>query len=281
MPDNYVTFEQAKSLTGIKLQVIKGIPSPWSEAAKAILNLKAIPYTPVAFDAFNPEQQAWFEANNAPSLKPENGPALSDWLDILNFAEAYYKNSSQEESSLLPGDNAEREEHLALCHTLCSKHGLGWQRRLQSVHLGLNEAGGFPIKIAQYLAAKYGYHAEDVVVYESEIVRILDLLTARLKKQESHQKHQSHQKQKPLQKLASDNQETRESIYYFGENLTALDIYSAMFMAYFKPLSEEVCPMYPSIRVAFETYPEIVAEALDPILFKHRDYVSDTYFLSS
>ncbi|KZM42131.1 hypothetical protein OA92_13060 [Marinomonas sp. SBI22] len=280
MPDNYATFEQAKSLTGIKLQVIKGIPSPWSEAAKAILNLKAIPYTPVAFDAFNPEQQAWFEANNAPSLKPENGPALSDWLDILNFAEAYYKNSFQEESSLLPGDNAEREEHLALCHTLCSKHGLGWQRRLQSVHLGLNEAGGFPIKIAQYLATKYGYHAEDVAVYESEIVRILGLLTARLKKQQSHQKHQSHQ-QKPLQKLASDNQETRESIYYFGENLTALDIYSAMFMAYFKPLSEEVCPMYPSIRTAFETYPETVAEGLDPILFKHRDYVFDAYLLSS
>ena len=273
MPDNYVTFEQAKSLTGIKLQVIKGIPSPWSEAAKAILNLKAIPYIPVAFDAFNPEQQTWFEADNAPSLKPENGPALSDWLDILNFSEAYYKNSSQDESSLLPRDNAEREEHLALCHTLCSKHGLGWQRRLQSVHLGLNEAGGFPIKIAHYLAEKYGYQAEDAALYESEIIRILGLLTTKLK-----------QNALPLQAQKYDVKVSNDStnpIHYFGESLSALDIYSAMFMVFFKPLSEEVCPMYPSIRAAFETYPEAVAEALDPILFRHRDYVFNAYLLSS
>lgn len=253
MSVKYATFEEAKSLEGIKLLVIKGIPSPWSEAAKAILEVKKIPYTAVAFDAFNAEQQAWFQANNAPALKQGSDATLIDWLDILEFAE-----QTSPTPSLLPQAKGEKDTHLALCHSLCSKLGLGWQRRLQSVHLGLNEMGGFPIKIAHYLAAKYGYQTENSALYESEIIRILGELTARLKQNALSQN------------IRADD---KEGAYYFGENLTALDIYSAMFMAYFKPLAQDVCPMYPSIRLAFETYSPEVAKALDPVLLQHRDLI--------
>jgi len=257
MPVNYATFEEAKSLSGIKLQVIKGIPSPWSEAAKAVLHVKQIPYTAVAFDAFNPEQQVWFEANSAPALKKGNDTALIDWLDILEFAE-----QASSKPSLLPQDKVEREEHLALCHMLCSKFGLGWQRRLQSVHLGLNNEGGFPIKIAHYLADKYAYQAENSALYETEIIRILGLLTARLKQNALSQKGRMN---------------TQVRAYYFGESLSALDIYSAMFMAYFSPLNEDDCPMHPSMRTAFEGYSSEVAEALEPILLQHRDFIYATH----
>lgn len=267
MPVNYVTFEDAKLLSGIKLQVIKGIPSPWTEAAKAILQVKNIAYSAVAFDAFNSEQTTWFETASAPSLKHDQQAALIDWLDILHFVEvqtnAESENKAETILSLLPKDLKDQEEHLALCHNICSKQGLGWQRRLQSVHLGLQNEGGFPIKIAHYLAGKYGYHAEDAPLYETEVVRLLTVLTARLERNALAQKQQA--------------QEGVGPSYYFGDTLTALDIYSATFMAYFAPLPDDVCPMHPRMRLTFETYSSAVAAALDPILLQHRDFIYEKY----
>lgn len=267
MPVNYTTFEDARLLSGIKLQVIKGIPSPWTEAAKAILHVIKIPYVAVAFDAFNSAQTTWFETASAPSLKRDKHAALIDWLDILHFVEAQSnaetENKTEAISSLLPKDLKDKEEHLALCHSICSKKGLGWQRRLQSVHQGLQNEGGFPIKIAHYLAYKYGYQAEDAPLYETEIVRLLTVLTARLECNALAQKQQV--------------QEGIGPSYYFGDTLTALDIYSATFMAYFAPLPDDVCAMHPRMRLTLETCSPATAAVLDPILLQHRDFIYKKY----
>ena len=62
-----------------------------------------------------------------------------------------------------------------------------------------------------------------------------------------------------------------------GANLSAVDIYSATFMAYFKPLDQEVCPMEDYMRGAFESMLEPIAQALDPILIEHRDFIYENY----
>ena len=53
--------------------------------------------------------------------------------------------------------------------------------------------------------------------------------------------------------------------------MTAVDVYSATFMALFDPLPRERCAMEASIRTAFETRDAQTEAALIPILFEHRN----------
>ena len=59
--------------------------------------------------------------------------------------------------------------------------------------------------------------------------------------------------------------------YNFGNSLTAVDIYSATFMALFRPLPPEQCAMDKASRAAMETRDPVTDAALDPILLRHRD----------
>ena len=40
-----VSIEQARGLPGLRLVVLQGLPSPWSQAAKAILRVKRLEHT--------------------------------------------------------------------------------------------------------------------------------------------------------------------------------------------------------------------------------------------
>jgi hypothetical protein len=120
-------------------------------------------------------------------------------------------------------------------------------RRLQVVHAGLAKIGGFSERVAGYLGKKYGYTPE---VGASAGVRTRELLDA----------------------FGSILRARRAagSDYYF-DALSAVDVYSATFMAMFKPLPEADCAMTPGIRAAFEWLDAETAAAIDPILFEHRD----------
>ena len=52
---------------------------------------------------------------------------------------------------------------------------------------------------------------------------------------------------------------------------------SATFMAVFRPLPPEQCPMPEIMRAAFETRDPAVEKVLDPILLEHRDFVYGEY----
>jgi glutathione S-transferase len=67
------------------------------------------------------------------------------------------------------------------------------------------------------------------------------------------------------------------SRYYVGDALTAVDVYSATFMALFAPLPPEHCAMASSTRAAFETRDARTDTALDPILLEHRDWMYATH----
>ena len=72
-------------------------------------------------------------------------------------------------------------------------------------------------------------------------------------------------------------QRTVGSAYYFGETLTAVDIYSATAMALFRPLPPELCDMRDPLRAAFDTRDPETDAALDPILIEHRDSMYDRH----
>jgi hypothetical protein len=72
-------------------------------------------------------------------------------------------------------------------------------------------------------------------------------------------------------------QAERGSRFYIGDALSAVDIYSAAFIALFRPLPPDQCPMPEKMRAAFETLDPATAKALDAILIEHRDFVYDEY----
>ncbi len=43
----YLSIEEAKGMTGLRLVLTKGVPGPWSEAAKAVLNLRGVHFIAV------------------------------------------------------------------------------------------------------------------------------------------------------------------------------------------------------------------------------------------
>ena len=44
-PAGPVSIAEGQALDGLRLVVIEGVPSPWTQAAKGILHIKDVPYT--------------------------------------------------------------------------------------------------------------------------------------------------------------------------------------------------------------------------------------------
>jgi glutathione S-transferase len=191
----------------------------------------------------------WAGQRSGPVAIYDNERPRSGWAEILLLAERLTPSPS-----LLPTDPAERALVFGLSHEICGEAGLGWSRRLQLIHAGLQNAGGFPEHIAKYLGKKYGYTPETGAASTSRVAELLGMLGARLKAQ--HEKG---------------------SRYYVGNTLTAVDVYGATFMALFDPLPHEQCEMAASTRAAFETRDAPTEAALDPMLFGHRDMMYTEY----
>lgn len=245
MPVNYVDFEQAKAQQGLRMVVVPGLPSPWAEAAKGILHVKNIPWAAVRLDQRNNDMAQWTGTRSGPVAIYNNDAPLTGWREILNLAEEL-----STKAALLPTEPKAREQALMLCQHVCGEMGLGWTRRLNSVHSGLTGKGGFIEPIAKYLGSKYGYEADQGPEYSARVVELLNMLAQCLHEQ----------------------RKAGES-FYVGSQLSAVDIYSACFMAYFKPLPHEQCAMDKSMRATFEDMDESIAAALDPILIEHRDFI--------
>jgi len=242
MSFEYVSVEEAMALPGLRMVVVGKVPSPWGEAAKNIFHLKRIDFAAVRLVYDSEALKSWAGQLNGPVAILDDESPRSGWEEILMLAERLSATPP-----LLPSDRDARSKALALCDKFCGKGGLGWHRRLQVVHGGLTGVGGFGERVAGYLGGKYGY---DPARAEADIAAVHGLLG-----EFAHSLHVSRD-------LGRD---------YYLDELSAVDIYSAAFMALFKPLPQEQCDMNPAIRTAFEWLDERTAKALDPILLEHRD----------
>ncbi|MCP3982954.1 MAG: hypothetical protein GY723_01115 [bacterium] len=245
MPFDYVEFEDARARDGLRMVVVMGVPSPWGEAAKGILHVKQIPWAAVKLDQANSAMADWTGQRSGPVAIYEQEAPRNGWAEILLLAERLAPSPA-----LLPADPADRALAFGLAHEICGEMGLGWCRRNSGVHSGLNGSPGFPKPVARYLGDKYGYRPEEGELYSARTIDILDLLGRRLRTQ-----------------LAEGSR------YLIGTSLSAVDIYSATFMALFNPLPPEHCPMPEAMRPAFEHLDDATARALDPALLEHRDFI--------
>ena len=245
MPVTYVSTAEAIARDGLRMVVVPGVPSPWGEAAKGILHVKGIDWTAVRLAYDDPALKDWAGSRSGPVAIFGQEPPRAGWAEILLLAERLAPDPV-----LLPADPAERALAFGLAHEICGEQGLGWSRRLQLIHLGQQGAGGFHPKAAAYLGRKYGYTPAAGEAAAARTAALLAMLAARLRAQ------------------AADG-----SGYYLGDGLTAVDIYSAAFMALFRPLPEALCAMDPGTRAAFESRDPVTDAALDPILLRHRDRI--------
>jgi glutathione S-transferase len=243
MAFEYLAVEDAIHRPGLRMVVVGIVPSPWGEAAKGFFHIKRIPWSAVRLVYDNEALKNWAGQLSGPVAVFDNEVPLSGWAQILMLAERLAP-----EPQLLPDVPADRARVVALGDKFCGERGLGWTRRLQLVHAGLQKTGGFPERVAGYLGKKYGYEADAADGYGRRVSELLGELGAELR----------------AQRQAGGS-------YYLGETLTAADVYSATFMALLKPLPQGVCNMHPGSRAAFEWLDAETAAALDPILIEHRD----------
>ncbi|MGM9486164.1 hypothetical protein [Ideonella sp. YS5] len=244
MTFEYVSVEQALQRPGLRMVVVGGVPSPWGEAAKGLFHVKRLDWTAVRLDYASDALKQWTGGRrDGPVALLDDEPPRHAWDQILLLAERLAP-----EPPLLPRNAVDRALAMGLAHEICGEGGLGWTRRLQLVHAGLQGTGGFPPKVAAYLAKKYGYRPEDAPGYGPRVIELLGMLSTRLR-----------------------DQQAAGSRYYVGSTLSAVDIYAATCLALFSPLPDELCVMDPATRAAFETLDEPTRQALAPELLAHRD----------
>lgn len=236
---DYVSVEQARELGGLRLVLCAGTPGVWGEAIKAVLAHKKIAYTPVLQEVGgeNRALREWTGQTSAPVIVDSDDRQHVLWESMVLLAEQLVPDPA-----LIPAKADERALHFGLLREVAGVEGLGWNRRLQSIALS---GGPSANPVLQRLADKYGYSDEAVARSETRTVEILKLLSRQLQ---------------------------GNGPYFFGEQLTALDFYAAVFIGVMiNPLPHEVIPMPKGMRAGFSHPSPVIAEALDFHLQAHRD----------
>ncbi len=250
----FVSLEEAKQASGLRLTFVADAPSPWGEAVKGMLKVKNIPFTATLYNSGDPSNKAlveWTGEDSAPSAMYEDEAPRSGWAEILLLLERL-----QPEPSLIPADPEQRALMLGLSHEICGEMGLGWSLRLMMTDFAMDPNVDYPIppEMGQYLGSKYGYRPGVGPEASKRVADILGMVAARLK-----------------------DQQAKGHRFLMGENLTALDFYSATFCGIMKPLPPEQCKIMDVLRAAFEFPNPVVEKALDPALIEHRDFMYNEY----
>lgn len=242
MTFEYIDLDEAIAKNGLRMVVVGNVPSPWGEAAKGFFHLKKIGWSAVRLVYDDPRLKEWAGQRSGPVAIFNNEHPRHNWRDILTLAERLNPSPP-----LLPENPAQQSKMFDLAEEICGQGGLSWSR-LQLVHDGLNDNGGFSEPVSKYLGAKYGYDPQTARAAEGKVVSVLEKLAKHL-----------HDRQKD------------GSRYYFGSRVSALDVYSATATALFDPLPPELCKMNEATRQAFTSRSPGIAAALDPVLIEHRD----------
>jgi glutathione S-transferase len=247
----YVSPSEVINGDGLRLVLLQYMPSPWGQAAKAMMEYKGLSYTAAPWEGggANEELVAWTGNNNGAPIVAWNDEApITRWDDILFLLERLAP-----EKPLIPDSRRDRMRVLGLSHEICGPLGLAWNRRL-SMFAPMLASGQAPEGFV-LMAKKYGSTEEDVVRADERQIATLKVLAGILKAQES-----------------------AGSGFFIGESVTAVDFYWAAFSNLFDLLPPEKCPMPEQGRPMFTTMADDLRAAVDPILIEHRDRIMAAHF---
>mgnify|MGYP001229638890 CR=1 FL=1 len=246
---DYVSVEDAKNQGGLRLALTMGVPGPWSQAAKFIFEFKKFAYIPVAQKGGrdNPELFAWTGHRNAPVAVYQDEAPRVGWHEIIMLAERIAP-----EPSLLPRASAQRAEMFGLITEIASEGGFAWLRRLSLIGM-LFAASDDPKlrRTPEVLAARYGYSPAAAARAEAACAGILAMLAEKLR----------------AQAVAGSG-------YFVGDAFTAADLYWAAFSQLVAPMAEDLNPMPPVLRRAYQAPATL---PIDAVLIAHRDMIYDRH----
>jgi glutathione S-transferase len=240
-----IDINEAIKADGLRIVIVKAMPSAWGVAAKAMIDFKSLDFK-VAYQipmADNPELAAWSGTNSAPVVAWNDEPPINRWDDILMLLERLAP-----QKRLLPENQKERIQALGICHEICGELGFGWNRRLDLVRPAPGtDVSGFGIK--------YGYREADAAAANTRVSAFIAELAAILKAQK-----------------------VRGSDYLVGQSVTAADFYWAAFSNFVVLQPAEEMPMNPDARPMFMNTPAEIIAAMDPIVIEHRDRIMRTHY---
>jgi hypothetical protein len=246
----YRSFSEIVDGPGLRIVLVKGLPSPWGQAAKTIFEIKGLDYVAAPWMPGEPNADivAWGGEASAPIVTWAREKPLNRWIDILYLAERLAPKPS-----LIPADAAQRALMIGLSHEICGEMGIGWNRRLQLFAPAY--ASGIPPAGISRMGSKYGYNESDVKAAGGRTAESLKALATQLK-----------------------SQYARGVRYFVGGAVSALDIYWTAFANLLDPLPKAQCPMPEARRPGFVVTDPVVRSALDPLLLEHRSRIFREHF---
>lgn len=243
----YTTVADAKHLSGLRLVLTQGVPGPWSEAAKAVMRQRGVPYTPVAQvgGQENEELVAWTGHRNAPiALYNDEAPRVR-WLELVELAERIGRGPS-----LLPADISERMLAVGITNEIAGESGFAWFGRQLMLKPGYDAKGEAILKMPMY---RDYYSADDAEQAVTRVEAILDMLSGQIKQQQ-----------------ASGSQ------YLVGDALSCADIYWAYFSQLLDTYPPEKNPVPDFLRSSWAKVGEAIG-SFDPVLIEQRDQTFDRH----
>ena len=245
-----VDVATARKRSGLRLVLSAGVPGPWGEAARGLLQAKGLSYARVrqAAGLANDELEAWTGHANAPQLIYNDEPARCSSSELIFLLERVCPDTP-----LIPADSEMRAAMFGFIHELAGEMGFGWSRRLMMLHSSAQlppEMTAPMREILDRLNERYGYSPENAAKAPERVSQILRMLSKHLL-----------------------SQQERGSRFFLGKHLTALDVYWAAFAALLEPLPEAVCAMPAGLRSQYHLTDKKVRVEGDSILLDHRDYI--------
>ena len=250
---NPMSIREARAAAGLRLMTVPNVPSPWSEAAKGLLRVERLQWSPFIQQSDDDADALleWTGQSSKPVLAWNDEPPASGWAEILHLVERLAA-----QPQLIPADPRERTEMYGIAHELCGEMGFGWCMRLLMFEDALSNSPKNPLPraFADTLGPKYHFSPGMAEHARGRLIDILNMLDDRL--------------------AASGNEGGR---YLLGDRLTAADIYWAAFCALLSPLPDELCPTLPIIRDSYRVHDEAVNNALTDELLEHRMFIYEEH----
>jgi hypothetical protein len=174
----YVDIDHARAANGVRIVVSPLVPSPWSEAAKAVFRIANIPVLAVRKTRdLSTEVAAWTGVDNVPAVLHGVEPVRTNWAAIVALAARL-----GEPGAILPTEIVERADVMGTLDLIAGEDGLGWNGRLAMIDASVTSNGerGFPKGLGEYLAKRYGHTHAMMPAVRERVATQLAILRERL-----------------------------------------------------------------------------------------------------
>lgn len=241
---DYISVAEARDMRGLRLALGVGTPGPWSLSARALFDIRQVPFVPVhqELGGANEDLVAWTGRRNAPVAVYDDEPAVDGWLEIAVLAERLGSGPS-----LFPDDPLDRALAAGFSAEICGQGGFGWSRRLS---MAGSAPPADPASPQGVITRQYGMRPAEVSAAPARVIGILHGLSTQLHRQRA-----------------------AGSAYIVGDRLSACDVHWACFSLLIQRLALEHCAMPAHLQDLFATMPPQMRAAIDPILIEHRDHI--------